>query len=571
MTAERYRVGDLLVDAAAGSVTRRDRRLDLPPLSFALLLSLVRHAPETVRRQELIGEVWNGAFVNDEALSQRVRLLRDSLTDDAAQPHYVASVRGWGYRMVAAVERLGAARAGDTTIAVLPFANLAGNAADDPLCEGLAEAIIDSLTRVEGLRVIARTSSFAVNRLGLDACQAGQRLAAGRLLEGSVRRAGERVRVTVQLIETSEGSHIWSERYDGQLRDVLELEDEIAEAVAQRLREGVATVSRRRESVDPAAHQAYLEGRYWFARVGPESLGRAKASLEAAIAADPRFAPAFDALAELYWYLGFFGGVTPREAFAQSTWYALRALELDETLAETHALLGMLRKEMDYNWPEVDRENRRARELCPSSPSVRLRYAISGLLPHGRFDEALAEIDEVIVSDPLSLFVRWWSGAMAYLSGNAKRTIDEGRTMVALDGTHFLGYWLIAMAEELAGRADPAVAAMEKANDLSGGIPFTLGFLAFLCGRAGRRDAVREILERLRAASRSGYVSPFASALAFIALDDWDAAFHWLDQSVEQRDPLVMPVKSYPFLDRVRSDARYEALLRKMNLSQATS
>ncbi len=569
MATERYRVGDLLVDAGTGSVTRQSRRLELPPLSFALLVALLRHAPEVVRRQELLDEVWDGALVNDEALSQRVRLLREALGGDAEQPQYVASVRGWGYRIAAPVERLGGDGGALTTVAVLPFSNLGGDPGDDPLCEGLAESIINSLTRVVGLRVIARTSSFVVSRLGLDVCQAGRRLGAGSLLEGSVRRSGQRVRVTVQLVKTSDGGHQWSEQYDRELRDVLELEDEIAEAVARRLREGLAAgvLARRRQTVDPAAHQAFLEGRYHFARGGPEPLARALTCLERAIALDPSFAPAFDALAELYWYLGFFGGVAPRDAFAQSTWHAVRALELDESLAETHALLAMLLKEFDYKWSEVDRELARARELSPGSPTVRLRYAISGPLPHGHLDEALAELDEVVASDPLSPMVRWWSGAMAYLGRRPSRTVEEGRNIVALDSSHFLGHWLLGMGLEIGGDLDAGLAAMERANELSGGIPFTLGFLAYLQGRANQHDAARAILEGLRQTSVSRYVSPFASALAYIGLEEWDDAFHWLDEAIEQRDPLIMPIKSYSFLDPIREDPRFAALLQKMHLA----
>ncbi len=569
MTTERYGVGDLVVDAGTGAVTREARRLDLPPLSFALLVSLLRHAPEVARRADLMEEVWEGAAVSDETLSQRVRLLRESLGDDAGRPRYVASVRGWGYRAASPVERLSAGRSGTTTVAVLPFANLSGSPDDEPLCQGLAESIIDSLTRVDGLRVIARTSSFVVGRLGLDVIQAGQRLGAGRLLEGSVRRAGTRVRVTVQLVETSEGGHLWSERYDRELGDVLELEDEIAEAVARRLREGftAGALARRRQAVDVAARQAYIEGRYHLARSGPESLSQAKACLERAVARDPEFALAYDALAELHWFEGFFGGAAPRDAFGQATWYAVRALELDESLGETHALLAMLRKELDYNWPEVDRENARARELNPASPAVRLRYAISGLLPRGRFDEALEEIDEVLVSDPLSLFVRWWSGVMAYFGGRTGRTVDEGRFMVALDGSNFLGHWVLSMGHELGGDLDAAVREMERANELSGGIPFTLGFLALMQGLVKKPDAVRSILENLHRAPGPGYVSPFASVPGHAVLGEWDAAFDAMDAAVEQRDPLVMPILSYRFLDPVRESPRYAALLGKMRLA----
>jgi tetratricopeptide (TPR) repeat protein len=370
-------------------------------------------------------------------------------------------------------------------------------------------------------------------------------------------------------VETSEGGHLWSERYDRELRDVLELEDEIAGDVARRLREGLAAggPARRRQAIDPAAHQAYLEGRYHLARSGPEALSQAKACPERAVARDPGFALAYDALAELHWFLGFFGGAPPRDAFGQSTWYALRALELDESLAETHALLAMLRKELDYNWPEVDRENARARELNPASSAVRLRYAISGLLPHGRFDEALEEIDEVLECDPLSFFVRWWSGVMSYFGNRAVRTVDEGRRMVSFDGSHFLGHWVLSTGLELEGDLDGSLAAMERANELAGSIPFTLGFLALSRGRAKQSDAVRSILEGLRRAAGPRYVSPFASALGHAGLGEWDEAFGWLDAAVEQRDPLVMPIKSYPFLDPVRGDPRYTALLRKMRLA----
>ncbi len=569
MTTERYRVGDLVVDAATGAVTREGRRLDVPPLSFALLVALLRRAPDTVRRADLVEEVWEGAAVGDETLSQRIRLLRKLLGDDTRHPRYVDSVRGWGYRVVAPVEREGAGRDAPPAIAVLPFANLGGSPDDEPLCQGLAESITGSLTRVDGLRVIARTSSFVVSRLGLDVLQAGRRLGAGSVLEGSVQRSGPRVRVTVQLVETTDGGHLWSERYDRELRDVLELEDEIAEAVARRLTDDLAAggLARRRKTVDPAAHRAYLEGRYHLARSGPEALRRAGACLERAVALDPGFALAYDALAELHWFLGFFGGAAPRDAFGQGTWYAVRALELDESLAETHALLAMLRKELDYNWPEVDRENARARELGPSSPAVLLRHAISGLLPHGRFEEALEEIDEVLASDPLSLLVRFWSGVLSYFGNQARRTVEEGQFMVALDGSHFLGHWVLGLGRELEGDLDAALAEMERANELSGGIPFTLGFLALMLGRAGRPAAVRSILEELQHRSGSGYVSPFASVPGHAMLGEWNTVFDGLDAAVDQRDPLVMPILSYRFLDPVRGHPRYAALLRKMRLA----
>jgi eukaryotic-like serine/threonine-protein kinase len=454
------------------------------------------------------------------------------------------------------------------SVAVLPFTNMSGAREGDYLCEGLAEEIINALTRIPGLRVIARTSSFAVGRLGLDVREAGSRLGVESILEGSVRRAGSRVRVTAQLVSTSDASHLWSERYDRELTDLLVLEDEVAGAISERLRGelGRTTGERRRPAVDQDAYAAFLEGRHHFAKGTPDALAQAKECYERAIGLDPGFALAYDSLAELHWFLGFFGNVPPRDAFSSSTWYSLRALELDDTLAETHALLGMLRKELDYNWPEVDRELRRALELNRESPLVKLRYAISGLLPHGRVAEAMTEIEGIVRVDPLSVHVRWWLAVMAQLARRLDRMDEEARHMIALAPEHFLGHWVLGMHRDAVGARAEAVTALERAHELSRGSPFTLGFLAFAYGRAGRADDARALLEGAGEAAKTGYVPPSTFAFGHIGLGDWSAAFEWLDRAIDGRDPLVMPIKTYPFLDPVRGDARYRALLRKMNL-----
>jgi TolB-like protein len=454
------------------------------------------------------------------------------------------------------------------SIAVLPFANMSGSREDDYLCEGLAEEIINALVQIAGLRVIARTSSFVVGRLGLDVREAGARLGVETILEGSVRRAGGRVRVTAQLVSTEDGSHFWSERYDRELADLLVLEDDVAAAVADRLRgelrwKGGKT---RRAAIDSEAHAAFLEGRHHFAKWTPEALAQAMACYQRAIDRDAGFAAAYDSMAELHWFLGFFGNVPPRDAFSSSTWYALRAIELDDTLAETHALLGMLRKELDYDWPEVDRELRRALELNPESPLVKLRYAISGLMPHGRVAEAAAEMEAIVRVDPLSVPARFWLGSMSLMAKHLHRAHDEAQQMIALDPHHFLGYWVLGMYHDTVGAHAEAVAALQRSHELSGGSPFTLGFLALVTGRAGRADEARALLDRAAEAAWSGYVPPSTFAFGEIGLGNWDAALERLDEAIEVRDPLVMPIKTYPFLDPLRGDARFQALLRKMNL-----
>jgi hypothetical protein len=268
----------------------------------------------------------------------------------------------------------------------------------------------------------------------------------------------------------------------------------------------------------------------------------------------------------LHWYLGFFGGVPPREAFSQSTWHALRALEIDDSLAQTHALLGMLRKELDYNWPEVDRELQRALELNRESPLVRLRYAISGLLPHARNDEAMSEVEAILQADPLSILARWWMAVLAHLARRPERTVAEGRHMIALDPGHFLGHWALGIGLNDTDAVSDGVEALRRAHELSGGIPFTLGFLAMVSGRAGLHEDVLRLRGQAEQMALAGYVPPSTFMFCAIGLGDWDLAFEWMDRAVEGRDPIIMPIRSFPFLDPVRGDARLQALLRKMRL-----
>ncbi len=319
-------------------------------------------------------------------------------------------------------------------------------------------------------------------------------------------------------------------------------------------------------AVDSAAYDAYAQGRSFLARGTPDYIARAKQCLEDAVARDPLFALAYDAMAELYWYVGFFGLAAPRDACATGIYYALRALELDPSLGETHALLGQYRKQLDYNWAEVDRELVRARELKPESPLVRLRYAVNGLMPHGRTNEAVAELERAVEKEPASLLMRGWFGVMLHLDRQYDRAIETARRAIQLDPTSFWGHFILACAYREQQRVDLSIASFRRAAELGHNSPSLVGWLGLVLARAGHTDEARALLAQLKPIPPSTYVPPTSHAWIFIGLREMDQAFEWLDRAVDVRDHMMMAIKSYPFFDPYREDPRYLALLQRMNL-----
>jgi serine/threonine protein kinase len=455
------------------------------------------------------------------------------------------------------------------SLAVLPFANLSGEKENEYFGDGLAEEIINALTKLPGLRVTARTSSFAFRGKEEDVREIGSRLNVENILEGSVRRAGNRIRITAQLVSATDGYHQWSERYDRDMTDVFAIQDEISQAIADKLRvhsaAGHPLVKRHTENLQ--AYNLYLEGRYYLYKWTPEGFARSRQCLDQAIALDSNFALAYDALSEFFWFTGFFGIQPPKETFSLGIMAALRALEIDDSLAEAHANLAMFRKELDYNWSEVIRELSRARELSPASPTVRMRYAVAELIPLGRLEEATAEIEIVLRSDPLSLFMRWWLAVILCLRRQYDLVTTQGREMLALDPNYFLAHWMDGLALGMMGASNESIKTLEKGSELSGRSPMLVGTLGWSYALAGRKAEARKLLAELEERAHGAYVSPYSIAQIHLGLGEIDDAFKWLDRAVDVRDPLIMPIKTFPQFDPLRTDSRYQALLRRMNLT----
>jgi TolB-like protein/tetratricopeptide (TPR) repeat protein len=463
--------------------------------------------------------------------------------------------------------------AGAASIAVLPFLNLGGDPENEYFSDGLAEDIIDALTQVPGLRVMARTSAFAFRGKEADVREIGARLNVAHILEGSVRRAGNRLRVTAQLVKVTDGYHLWSQRFDREMTDVFAIQDEISQAIVEKLRVRLAGGGPlvKRYTENPAAYDLCLKARHHLLKMTPEGREAGRRYCEQAIALDPDYAVAYVVLAESHLWSAFWGSTDPREAFPRAKAAALEALRLDETIADAHSALGTVLGSGEFDWRGAEREFRRALELSPSSAAIRYDYAwcyaMWFLFPLGRVEEALGEMRRALELDPLDPFYNMLVGYLLHSTRQFEPAVAQLRHAIDLDPTFFFAHWFLSGTYLFNGRLDEAIAAAEKANELSGRHALTLGSLGGVYGRAGRTAEARQVLEELTARRQSTYVP--ASALAFVhgGLGEPDQSLAWIETAIAERDPIVVTgLTSAPTYDRLRSHPAYPALLRKMNL-----
>jgi tetratricopeptide (TPR) repeat protein len=338
---------------------------------------------------------------------------------------------------------------------------------------------------------------------------------------------------------------------------------------ARRQARGLVSAGRRaikKPTEDLAAYNEYIQARYHMGKVSAEGFALAKQHLEKTIALDPEFALAYDGLAEINWMLGYLGFISPRKAFSDGIVQALRAIEIDNMLAETHALLGAFHKTIEYNWPEVHREMALALRLNPASPLVRLRYAVCDLMPHGRLEEAISEIEHALESDPLSLLTQAWLGVMLVLAHKWDLAIDQAHVLLQLDSSAVWGHFVMGVAYRGKKMFEKAITAQRMAAEVSGDASPMIGWLGLALGLGGNAAEARYWLDCLYAKAAKGYVPPTSFAWIYLGLAEIDTAFEWPDRSVDECDQFMMPIKSYEFFDPIRADPRFRALVRKMNL-----
>jgi serine/threonine-protein kinase len=451
------------------------------------------------------------------------------------------------------------------SIAVLPFANMSQNADDEFFSDGLAEEIINALVQVPGLKVIARTSAFAFKGKNEDIRKIAETLGVTNVLEGSVRRAGSRIRVTAQLIQAHDGTHLWSHRYDRELADIFAVQDEIAAAIAGALKLKLSPAPERRMPSVPA-YEAYLRYRYYQWRFTPEDSQRSKECLDKALALDPDFALPYVGLADYHLALAAVGGMRSPEAMLRARELAQRALDIDPDLAEAHAMLGIVASVLDFDWLELERRIRVATAREPLSPHMRQWHAYFYLLSIGRADDAREQVVGIIEDDPLC---QMWYYTMALICaalGRDDDALSATRRAVELDPQFWIGWLLQGVLHALHGRHAESLDCAQKAFASAPWAPIANGLMAAALMNMNRSKDAEPLLETLRS---DPFVGAFGMTYYCIARGDIDSAVEWADKAADQRIASLVTIVIRPFEPRLRASSRWPALLQKLNLTPA--
>ena len=549
----------------ARTLVRDDNVVALPPKAIEVLAELVKQPGEVVGKQELLQVVWPNTFVEDANLNQMIFLLRRALgNSDGGE--YIATVPRRGYRFTACVHTVELPFRIES-IAVLPLANLSGDPGQEYFADGITEALITELAKIASLRVVSRTSVMRYKGRTEPVARIARALRVQGILEGSVVKSGDRLRITVQLIHAESDRHVWTEVYEGAMSDVLEVQSKAARDVAAGIRAELSkdekarlTVSRK---VSPAAYSLYLKARYFARILTEEGQRKAIVHFQKSIEADPDYAPAYAGLAECLIELAYFFGMDPKKAFAEAEPAAVRAVTLDEDLAEGHAALGLLRLLNDWDWQTADAESRRAIELAPGNPyvywkrGVYLRYA-------GLTEESIAVHRHAESLDPFSVLAIQEVGWPFYYSRRFDEAAEQFRKAVELEPGWDQLYFGLGLTLLQQQRYDEAISALRTAVQKEPGNVFSVAALIYGLGRAGHvRDAKRRLNQLLK---KYSYVPRWFLAMAWVGLNDGERAIEALEEAFLNREPCIVSLKVDPIFDPLRNDGRFTDMVRRVGL-----
>ncbi len=496
------------------------------------------------------------------------KIVRRCLAKQSSSRYQTMSEAKSALERVCGEKASGASAEPQPSIAVLPFADMSPGKDNEWFSDGLAEEIINALAQISGLKVIARTSAFAFRGKEQDITKIAELLRVRTILEGSVRKAGNRIRVTAQLIDAADGSHLWSERYDREMTDVFAIQDEISRAIAGRMRVRLSgdSLPIRRYTEKTEAYQLYLRGRYCWNQLTEEGFKRGIQYFNQAIEVDPGFALAYAGLADCYHELASFGYLAPKDAYPKAKESAIKALELDESLAEAHTSLAVVAFRFDWNWQEAVKEFKRAIELNPNYSTAHIYYAFY-LDLMGRFEEGLLEYDRAREIEPLSIFINSNIGTHYYFARQYEHAAKQLITTLEMDPNYAVAHFVLGSVYFQRPTLGDAIEAFQRAVGIERGNSLYMATLGVAYATAGKQSEASKILRDLQELSEHRYVSPVCIGLLLGYMSgDKDEVLEALERGYEDRYDQMCFLKVEPRCDPLRSHPRFHALLRNMNL-----
>ena len=607
--------GIFQLDLKARELRKAGLKVKLQEQPFRVLALLVDRAGQVVTREELRAKVWpTDAYVAfDQGLNNAIKKVRDALGDSADSPRFIETLARHGYRFIAPVgpapqrpsepqvrpsltklrkpaligvtsacllaalgywawhgSTMRALPAAEKVIlAVLPFDNLSRDPDQEFFSDGLTEEMIAQLGKLnpQRLTVISRGSVARYKDSRLPANQIGRELHADYLVQGSVRRASNRVRITVQLIQVRDQTDLWTDSYDRELKDILTLQDSVARTIANQIHITLAPAQQTRrlsENLDPAAYETYLKGRYYWNKRTGDGLQKALLYFQEAINKDPTYGAAYSGLADCNSGLAWHGFMSPAEALPKAHAAALRAIEIDPQSAEAHASLGLV---LTHQWDWIGAEAEFKNALRLDSRYANAHHWYGDLLSiMGRHDEALLEARQALELDPLNLMIGTWVGRRYYLARKYELAIEQGRNTEELEANFAAVHLLLGENYVQVGRPDQALAELQTAANLSGDSPLYVAQVAVAYASAAKKTEALQIAAQLQALSKTRYVSPYGLAQIYAALNDKEQAFKWLQTAYDDRAVWVSYLAVDPMFDSLRSDQRFQDLLRRVRL-----
>jgi len=631
--AKRLRFGVFEIDLAAGELRKHGLKIRIQEQPFQVLVLLVQNAGKVVTREDLQKKLWPAdTFVDfDHGLNKAINKIRDALSDSAESPRYVETLSRRGYRFLAEVKDADAAarvpevpsgpeeeaadRAGTAgeegaprisvrwhawkisalavlvlliaslaiwklhtsrhppavirSLAVLPLESLSNDATQDYFADGMTEELISDLGQISALRVISRTSAMTYKHAHKPLPQIARELNVDAVVEGTVLRSGDQVRITAQLIEATTDKHLWSQSYEGELRDTLTLQNQVASAIADQIRIQLnpqeQAALKNTKSVNPQAYESYLKGRYFWNKRTADGLKVALAYFNQSIDEDPNYAQAYSGLADTYALLGDwqYAVMTPKEALPKAKAAAIKALELDSTLGEAHNSLAFVLDGFDWDLDAGGREFRKAIELNPNYATAHHWFAWH-LSLLGRYDEAITEMKKAENLDPLSLIINADLAELLVLAHSYDESIQQSNKTIEMDANFAMAHNQLAQAYLEKQMYGEAIAELQKAVQLSGGSPTCVANLARANAASGNKSEAIKLLNDLQKRSNSSYSYGSEIATIYASLGDSNQAMKWLQRAYEERfNPGVL---LRPGFDPLRSDPRFKDLVRHVGL-----